>query len=39
VGEAVDELVDGADVLQLRFTRSQGCCGELVFRWDGGGCE
>jgi hypothetical protein len=39
VGAAVDELVDGADVLQLRFTRPQGCCCELVFRWNEGGCE
>ena len=36
VGEAVDQVVDGAGVLQLRFTRSQGCCGEFVFRCDGG---
>jgi hypothetical protein len=39
VGEAVDELVDGAGVLQLRFPRLQGCCCELVFRWDVGDCE
>jgi hypothetical protein len=32
VGEAVDELVNGACVLQLRSTRSQGSCCELVFR-------
>jgi hypothetical protein len=32
-------LMDGSGVLQLRFTRSQGCCCELVFRWDEGGCE
>ena len=38
-GEAVDELMDGAGVLQLRLTRSQVCCCELVFRWDEGDCE
>ena len=32
VGEGVDELMDGAGVLQLRFTRLHGCCCELVFR-------
>jgi hypothetical protein len=32
VGEAVDQLVDGAGVLQLRFTRSHRCCFGLVFR-------
>ena len=39
VGEAVDQLVDGAGILQLRFTGLQGCCGELVFRWNEGDCE
>ena len=38
-GEAVDELMDRLGILQLRFTRSQGCCCELVFRWDEGDCE
>jgi len=38
-GEAVDQVIDGAGILQLRFTRSQGCFGELVFRWDEGDCE
>ena len=38
-GEAVDELMDGAGVLQLRFPRSQVCCCELIFRWDEGDCE
>ena len=38
-GEAVDQLMDGAGILQLRFTRSQGWCGEFVFRCDGGDCE
>ena len=33
-GEAVDQVIDGAGVLQLRFARSQGCCCELVFRCD-----
>jgi len=39
VGEAVDKLVDGAGVPQLRFARLQGCCCELVFRWDEGDYE
>jgi hypothetical protein len=39
VGEAVDELVDGAGVLQLRFARLQGCCWGFVCRWDEGGCD
>jgi hypothetical protein len=39
VSEAVDELVDGAGVLQLRSARSQGCCFELVFRCGDGSCE
>jgi len=38
VSEAVDELVDGAGVLQLRFACSHGGCGDLVFRWEGD-CE
>jgi hypothetical protein len=38
-GEAVDQVIDGLGILQLRFTRSQGCCCELVFRWDEGDCE
>ena len=38
-GEAVDQVIDGAGVLHLCFTRSQGCCGEVVFRWEEGGCE
>jgi len=38
-GEAVDELMNGAGVLQLRFPRSQVCCCELIFRWDEGDCE
>ncbi len=38
VSEAVDELVDGAGVLQLRFARSHRDCGDLVFRWEGD-CE
>jgi hypothetical protein len=38
-GEAVDQVIDGAGVLQLRFTRSHGCCCELGFRWDEGGWE
>jgi len=38
-GEAVDQVIDGAGVLQLGFTCSQGCCGEVVFRWEEGGCE
>jgi len=38
-GEAVDQLIDGAGILQPRFTGLQGCCGELVFRWDEGDCE
>jgi hypothetical protein len=33
-GEAVDQLMDGAGILQLRFTCPQGCCGEFVFRCD-----
>jgi hypothetical protein len=32
-------VIDGAGVLQLRFTRSQGCCSEFVFRCDEGDCE
>jgi hypothetical protein len=39
VGEAVDQLVDGAGVLQLRFTRSHGCCCELAVLCDEGGDE
>ena len=35
----VDQVIDGAGVLQLRFTRSQGCCGEFIFRWEERGCE
>ncbi len=38
-GEAVDQLIDGGGILQLRLTRSQGCCGEFVFRCGDGGCE
>ena len=38
-GEAVDQIVDGAGVLQLRFTRSEGCFCELVFRCVEGGYE
>jgi hypothetical protein len=38
-GEALDQLMDGVGVVQLRFTRSQGCCFELAFRWDEGDCE
>ena len=38
-GETVNQLMDGAGILQVRFTRSQGCCCELVFRWDEGDCE
>jgi hypothetical protein len=32
-------MIDGSGILQLRFTRSQGCCCELVFRWEEGDCE
>jgi hypothetical protein len=38
VGEAMDQVVDGAGVLQLRLARSHGCCGDLVFRGEGD-CE
>jgi hypothetical protein len=38
VGEAVDQVVYGAGVLQLRFARSHGCCCDLVFRGEGD-CE
>ena len=38
-GEAVDQVIDGAGVLQLRFTRSEGCFCELVFRCVEGGYE
>jgi hypothetical protein len=37
VGEAVDQAMDGAGVLQLRFPCAQGCCFELAF--DEGGRE
>jgi hypothetical protein len=39
VGEAVDQLMDGAGVLQLCSARSQGCCFELVFRCKEGCCK
>jgi hypothetical protein len=39
MGEAVDQLVDGAGVLQLRFTRSHGCCCELAVLCDEWGDE
>jgi hypothetical protein len=38
-GEAVDELMDGAGVLQLRFARSHGCGWGLVFLRGGRDCE
>jgi hypothetical protein len=37
-GEAVDQVINGAGVLQLSFTRSHGCCCEFVFRCEEGGC-
>jgi hypothetical protein len=37
VGAAFDELMDGAGVVQLRFTCPQGCCFEFVF--GEGSCE
>ena len=37
VGEAVDQAMDGAGVLQLRFPRSHGGCSEAAF--GEGGCE
>jgi len=39
VGEAVNELVDGAGIVQLRFTRAQGSRFELVFCCNEGNCE
>jgi hypothetical protein len=38
-GEALDQLMDGAGILQLCFARSQSCCFELVFIWEGRGVE
>jgi hypothetical protein len=38
VGEAVDEVIDGASIVQLRFTGLQGCS-EFVCRWNEGGYE
>ena len=38
-GEALDQLMDGVGVVQVRFTRSQGCCFDLVFCCDEGDCE
>jgi hypothetical protein len=32
-------VMDGAGVLQLRFTRPHGRCSEVVFRWDEGDRE
>jgi hypothetical protein len=39
VGEAFDQLMDGVSVVQLCFTRAEGCCFEFVFRCDDGDCE
>jgi len=37
-GEAFDQVIDGAGVLQLGLTCSQRCCCEVAFGCDEGGC-
>ncbi len=39
VGEAMDQLVDGAGVVNLRYARPHGGCGELVFCVEERVCE